>query len=184
MLTKSKNNKRSNILNMKKIIDSKGNLFSKINIVDVLVILVVIVLGFSLMPKFDKAKKSMNSDKVIEYTVKVTEIREQTIEALKKNLTGIVDYETKRNLGDIVDIRVVKSEKVTLLADGSFKKVEMPDKFDMELDFVVKGTETEDNYYTMDGKTIILGDYIKIYNSYAQFSGQVMSVEVQNTDEE
>ena len=57
-----------------KIIDSKGKLFGKVNIIDLAVIIVAVVLVLSAMIKFDRAEKQMTSDKVIEYTLKIKQL--------------------------------------------------------------------------------------------------------------
>lgn len=160
-----------------KIIDSQGKLFSKINIIDLAIVIAVIVLAGSAFMKFDKAEKTMSSDKVIEYTVEVTEVRKPTIDALNKN-SEIKDDETKKILGEITDIEISKAAQNVQLADGTYKKVELQDKFDLLLTVRVKGTETEDNFYTMEGKKLIVGDHLDINNGNVLCLGIIRSAQV------
>lgn len=163
---------------MKKIIDSKGRIFGKINIIDFGIIIAVIVLIMMTMIKFDKADKYMTSDKTIEYTLKIKGIRQVSIDALKAEFKGIKEYDTKKELGDIVDMEVKPSEELIRLADGSYKIVELDDVHDVYLTIQVKGTETEDNFYTSTGKKLIVGETITLNNDHVTSNGVVKSVKV------
>ena len=81
---------------MKKIIDSKGKLFGVINIIDLVVIIAVVVLALSAFVKFDQNEKITSSDKVIEYTVEVENIRQPSIDAFNKNFNDIIELDTKK----------------------------------------------------------------------------------------
>lgn len=163
---------------MKKIIDSKGKLFGKLNIIDLLIIIVVLILALSATKKLDETAAKKNTDKTIVYTVKIQQVRQATVDALYKETEGIIDFETKKAIGDIVDIEVSKAIEPLELVDGSYTTAQYENKFDMNVTMKVKGTETEDNYYTMDGKTIIVGGGLNLYNGYANISGVVSGVEV------
>ena len=160
-----------------KIIDSQGKLFSKINIVDLAIVIAVIVLALSAFMKFDKSEKTMSSDKVLEYTMEVTKIRKPTIDALNKN-SEIKDDETGKILGEIIDVEVSKAVDNVELADGTYKKVQLQGKFDLLLTVRVKGTETEDNFYTMDGQKLIVGYEFDINNDEVICTGTVRSVHI------
>ena len=160
-----------------KIIDSKGKLFSKINIIDLAIVIVVAVLALSAFVKFDKAEKTMTSDKVIEYTVKISGIRKPTIDALNKN-PELKEDKTKKALGEITDMEISKTTNNVQLADGTYKKVELQDKYDLLLTVCVKGTETEDNFYTMEGQKLIVGDHLDINNENVLCYGAIKSVKI------
>lgn len=163
---------------MKKIIDSKGKLFGKVSVVDIMVVAVLIVLVVFATSKFDQTQQTRNSDKTIEYTAKVYFVRQPTVDAINENLNGIVEYDTKKAIGDIVDVKVEKAKEITELSDGTYKLVEHEDKYDVELTLKAKGTETVDNYYTEDGKALIVGDVLSMYNENVMFSATVQSVSV------
>ena len=161
-----------------KIIDSKGKLFGKINIIDFAVVALVIVLLLSAVIKFDKAEKQMTSDKIIEYTLKISQIRQASIDALNEEFEGIKENDTKKVLGDIVNIDVSPAIELVKLTDGSYKNVELVDVYDALLTIRVQGTETEDNFYTNTGKKLIVGDHITINNEHVSSYGVVKSVKV------
>ena len=161
-----------------KIIDEKGKLFGKINVIDLLIIVVVFVLAVATFIKFRTSDTYMSKDTVIEYTLLVENIREQTIDAIKEKTDGIVDYETKKEIGDIISSERSTARELEMLNDGKYKEVEFKDKYDLLLTIQVKGTETADNYYTLSGKKLVVGDNITIYNEYASTGGTVKSIKI------
>lgn len=163
---------------MKKIIDSKGKVFGKINILDLLIVAVIAVLAVSAFVKFDKAEKKLTSDKIIEYTVKIKQIRQPSVDALKMEFTGLVEPDTKKELGDITDMDITPAEELVRLNDGKYKKVEFVESYDALLTIRVKGTETEDNYYTLTGKKLIVGENLTLNNGHVTSYGIVKSVKV------
>lgn len=165
---------------MKKIIDSKGKLFGKINIIDLAVIIAVVVLALFTFVKFDRNDQITRSDKVIEYTVLVKQIRQPTVDAMNKNFKDIKEPDTQKALGDITDVKLSKSKEIITLANGYYKEIERYDLFDLLMTLRVQGTETEDNYYTLNGKKLIVGETITLNNQYVTSYGVVKSVEVVN----
>ena len=160
-----------------KIIDSKGKLFGKINIIDLLVILALVILGFSLVFKASSdIQKNLKTDTVIEYTVEVNSVRQPTVDAINKNFEGLIEYDTEKSLGNIVNIEVSKAEELLKLVDGTYKKVELEDKYDIVLTIKADGTETNDSYYTRDGKALATGDVLSIYNDYVLCSGMITNI--------
>ena len=161
-----------------KIIDEKGRLFEKINILDLIIVITLLILvGFTFI-KFDKNNSKLFSDTIIEYTVSVENIRQSTVDALSKNKENIMDYTSKKEIGNIVDFNYSPAVKLEQMADGRYKEVMPKDKYDCLLTIRVKGTISSDNYFTSSGKKIITGDTIEVFNKYASTSGTIKSVKV------
>lgn len=161
-----------------KIIDSNGRLFGKINMLDLLIIVSVIVLLFSVKVKFDKSPSQMSSDKKIIYTVEVKDVRQPTVDAIYLEQKNIIDNDTKKDIGKIVNITQEKTKENVKLVDGTYKVAEKEDKFDIVLTLETNGTETKDNYFTSTGKKLIVGDSISIHNKKVLVSGKIKSIEV------
>ncbi len=162
-----------------KIMDSKGRLFKKINIIDLIIVVCIAVLAFGAVVKFNKTDKTMTTDRVIEYTMKISSIRQASVDALEQNYEGLTESEGGRELGDITDIESQPAKELTQLADGSYKEVELPDRYDLLVTVRVKGTQTADNYFAASGKRIINGDTVKFTNGYLETSGVIKSVKVE-----
>ncbi len=161
-----------------KIIDEKGKFFGKINIIDLIIVLVIFALAIATFIKFRTSDAYISKDTVIEYTLLVENVRTPTVDALKENADGIIDYETKKEIGDILDMEVLGASELELMTDGTYKDVKFKDKYDVLLTIQTKGTETEDNFYTLSGKKLVVGDEIMLYNEYASTMGIVKSIKV------
>lgn len=161
-----------------KIIDEKGKFFGKINIIDLLIVVVIFALAIATFIKFSTSDAYMSKDTIIEYKLLVENVRTPTVDAIKEKTEGIVDYETKKGIGDIVDMEISGASEIELMTDGTYKEVKFKDKYDVLLTIQTKGTETEDNFFTLSGKKLVVGDEITIYNEYASTSGKVKSITV------
>ena len=161
-----------------KIIDEKGKLFGKINVIDLLVVIAIFALCLGTFVKFRTSDTYLKKDTVLEYTVLVENVRTPTVEAVNQKKTGILDYETKKEIGDITDLDTMTAKELEFLNDGTYKEIEFSDKHDILLTLKVTGTETTDNFYTTSGKKLIVGDTLVIYNGYMSTSGTIKSVKV------
>lgn len=162
-----------------KIIDEKGKLFGKINLLDLLIVAVILLLAVSVYAKVNKSDAAyVRSDKVLEYTVKVKCVRMPTVTAIEQNHIGITDYETGKAIGDIVNVEQTASVELIKLDDGSYAYANHKDKYDLLITLRTGGTETTDNFFTSSGKKIVVGDEFKIYNGYASTTAVVKSVKV------
>lgn len=161
-----------------KIIDEKGKFFGKINIIDLLIVVVIFALAIATFIKFRTSDAYMSKDTVIEYTLLVENVRTPTIDALKEKTEGIIDYETKKEIGDIIDMEISGASELELMTDGTYKEVKFKDKYDVLLTLQTKGTETQDNFFTLSGKKLVVGDDITMYNEYASTNGKVKSIMV------
>ena len=65
-----------------KIIDEKGKLFGKINIIDLIIVLVIFALSAATFIKFRTSDAYMSKDTIIEYTLLVENVRTPTVDAL------------------------------------------------------------------------------------------------------
>ena len=79
-----------------KIIDEKGKLFGKINVIDLLIVIAIFALCLGTFVKFRTSDTYLKKDTVLEYTVLVENVRTPTVEAVNQKKTGILDYETKK----------------------------------------------------------------------------------------
>lgn len=149
-----------------KIIDEKGRLFAKINLIDLVIIVAVIALLAATVVKFKTSDTYLSRGRTLEYTVLVENVRQATVDAINQNKEGLVDYETKKEIGNVTDIEVMGASELELMNDGRYKDVKFKDKYDVLLTIRTTGTETQDNFYTSSGRKIVVGDEIMINNGY------------------
>lgn len=161
-----------------KLIDKKGRLFEKVNIVDIFVVLLLIFALVAVVLKFQQVKTTQGGDKLIEYSLVVEKLRQASVDALKAESEGIIDAESKKELGEIVSVEVTPAHELTRLADGTYTFADYEDKFDVVITLRTKGTETGQGYYAASGKQLMVGDTVGISNGHAQTFGEVLSVDV------
>ena len=126
--------------------------------------------------KFRTSDSYLSKGRTLEYTLLVENVRQATVDAVGQKTEGLIDYESKKEIGNIVDYKVTEASEVELMSDGTYKDVKYKDKFDILLTVQVDGTETEDNYYTLSGKKIVVGDEMVFNNGYVGTHARVKSV--------
>lgn len=161
-----------------KLVDEKGRLFGRLNLVDLgivlLIVLAVCAVGFKVVRERFADRKTVQ----ISYTICVNGVRQQSVDAISMVKENITDAEKDEPLGDIVNI--VKEPAVELLqmADGEYKKAEYPDKYDLYITLETEGTMTKDGYFTSSGKKLLYGSTIGLNNGYSQMFGVIENIEV------
>lgn len=161
-----------------KLVDDNGKLFGKLNLVDAGIILLVI---FAIVAISGKTIKEQTLDKeqvIIRYTLCAEGVRQQSVDAIKKNSEDIKDAEKDEAIGRIVEVRTEKAKRINPLPNGTFVESEYQDKYDLYVTIEAEGTISENGYFLSNGKKIMYGDTIGINNNYSQMFGMVEYIEV------
>ncbi|MBS7297590.1 MAG: DUF4330 domain-containing protein [Eubacteriales bacterium] len=162
-----------------KIFDDKGRIGGKLSVVDLFVVALVIACIAAIGVKLGKKETVIGGDKVLVYNVQIENIREMSVEAIKKNLENITEATTKKEIGDIVGIDIKPARVLVKKSNGEFQFVEYDNRYDVVLTMKSKVSETDDAYYTGSGKQITVGETISINNGYSQAFGQVISMGIE-----
>lgn len=161
-----------------KLIDKNGKIFGKINLVDLgivlLLVLAVAAVGFKIM----KERLIERETAVIQYTLYVEGVRQQSVDAINMVYDDITDAENDDPLGKIIDVRQEPAAKIVQKADGEYTKAYYPDKFDLYVTLETKGVVSKDGYFADSGKKILYGDTIGINNGYSQMFGVVEDIKI------
>jgi len=162
-----------------KIIDEKGRLFGKINIIDLCVILAVFVAVGVFFLRGDSASKIEKTSANTVYTVDVKAVREATVKALK-NAEGQSVFldKTGEMMGTITKVSGKTAEGYIISKDGEFVKTPYPDKFDVRVTISSNGYQNAKGVYTESGKQILIGEKITFVVSQVQTSGEITDLEV------
>lgn len=160
------------------IIDNKGKLFGKINILDLSVVVVILLAAFLCFAKFSSfADKSINSgEKQVVYTLKAKAIRQLSCDAIEIG-DKLYDKETNAYIGTIIEKRQEPATEYVNMVDGSItKKAEIPNKYDLYFD-VECSAEVNDNGYYMSGtKEIATNGALNVYTNKIEVSVTVMNI--------
>lgn len=159
-----------------KLIDEKGRIGGKVSIVDLFVILLVAACVAAVGLKMKKSESVSGGNKTIVYEILIENVRDASVNAIKSNTAGIIDAESKKEIGDIADIDVNPARVLVQTNDGGFDIAEYDNRYDVTLTIESKGTETNDAYYTSSGKQISAGEMLNINNGYVQSYGEIISV--------
>lgn len=161
-----------------KIIDEKGKLFGKMNILDLIVVLLIIAAVVFVALKLGGVGDSDTA--TIEYKIEILGIREETVNALKKNSIGLYNTvnDAGQTVGDIVGIEVRNARELTLLENGEYTYAEHDSKFDVVLTVRTVGKVNKTGIYSSGGVQILCGEELKFSNGYCLTSGEVISSEV------
>lgn len=117
---------------MSRILDDRGRLFGKVNIVDLLVLLVIIaVVVFAVVRMTGGSSKTVP----VKVTYVVEAVRQATVDALQAK--GDVTDEGSTYLGEVKDVVVTPTLVEVPTADGELKAVESPVFRDVSI--VVRG---------------------------------------------
>lgn len=161
-----------------KLTDEKGRLFGKINLVDLGIILLIILAFCAVGAKLVKERTVDRETVVIDYTLSVKGVRQQSVDAISMETKDITDAEKDEPLGDIINIEKRPAEELIALEDGTFKWGEYRDKYDLYITVEAKGIKTADGYFTESGKKLLYGSTIGLNNGYSQMFGTIEKIEV------
>ena len=147
------------------IIDEKGRLFSRISIVDLAVLVFVIcAVVFVGLKFFAPAGNILGAEQVnCEYTVKVENIRQASVDALSKSVGMNVTDSSGVFLGTLKDIKSVSPyQSAVTKPDGSMVKAEMPEKYELVATVSVSGTKTTDSIMVSNKRELSVGSHLSI----------------------
>jgi len=145
--------------------------FKKINIIDVLVVLLIVICVFGAYYKyFAKGGIILLGNKKIEYTFEVKGVRDYSVIAFKKG--GVVsDPKTKKPVGEIVDVASSPAIGEDQLTDGTYVQAPIPDRFDTLITIETEGRVSNTAYYNSGNSELCVGKYYLFNSEYGSLYG-------------
>lgn len=161
------------------MIDKDGKLFGKLNIIDALIILVVILaivvvanLGV-IKAIFDPANKATEGDVFVTYYV--GNVKDVSVSSVNEG-DIFHDEKTKAYVGEVVAKDVSNRVIGVPTSSGEYVKSEVPDKFDMTFTLKVKGSWDDRNIY-VNGEAIHIGETKQIISKRNNFITVIYGLE-------
>lgn len=154
-----------------------GKLFGKVNLFDVAVILMILFLviaGFTKFKTFNKAVDGGSMGKVI-YTFIINDVRNYTSKAFASG-DSVFDTMTDINIGKIINVETRDARIVKGLATGKSIVTENPYKNDIILTIEAPGSVTDSAYFANKSVELKVGSEKKIETLYATVSGKIGSI--------
>lgn len=154
-----------------------GKLFGKISIIDIGAVILVILLAAGVYIKFFGAQnqKKFSSRENYRCVVKVSNIRDCTVEALEKG-GQVYDSITKEYIGDIKSVVKEPGENIITMADGSHKIVPVENRYNAYVTIDFSGRQSAEGYYTDTNKQISTGSTLNMNAKFAKCDGVIQSV--------
>lgn len=152
-----------------KLMDKNGRLFGKLNIFDLIIILVLLAGVIGMATRLVKPPVEEEQLSTATYTVKFSKLHRCYETAYQ---VGDTVYEEGVALGTITKVEVSPAKTVELLPDGTCQAVEHPLKLDIIL------TVTTDAFHTNGGfqvnsQDLLAGTSHDISNGFAKATGVV-----------
>ncbi len=161
------------------IIDNKGKLFGKINIIDICVILVVIL---AVAVTYFKFNVSTHSD-VTEYKTEITyviearNLRNFTTDAIEVGET-LYDFSNDKVAGVVVDKKVTPATEYLTRSDGVIVKTALPERYNLELTVVSPGLVKDGMAVIESGKSIHLNQTAAYYTRRIQTDFETTDIKI------
>lgn len=161
------------------MIDKNGKLFSKISIIDVLIILAVIICIAAAFVRFSGLLGSNSTSPVeFEYVMKIQRIREGSADAVLKKGEVYSNLSDAAYMGTITDAQKRPNDDYAELYDGSIVKTSAENRYDVYVTVKAKGKQTPTALYTNDGKRIEVGSLEYIATKWVAAEAEIMSVNI------
>ncbi len=163
-----------------KIIDEKGKLFGKINLIDLIVILGILLVAarFLLPVNFDDANEGNGvtlDQKTIQYEFYVQRIREASINVARPG-DIVKDTQTNTDIGVIVDSRAVPYLEEVYTEDGPIVN-ESKLYYDMIITLETPAT-VNTNTILVGKNEMRIGKQMTIQSAHMMVIGNIWSIEV------
>ncbi|MCT4688604.1 DUF4330 domain-containing protein [Vallitalea sp.] len=161
-----------------KIIDKNGKLFGKINIMDIIIILLVIVIGFAVYSKYKK-----DSETVVSSTKKDIYIVAEAYSQAPEITESIVEGETlvaqnKYQSGNIDYVEITDDDYVTTTKDGKLIATKDTSRKRIEVGIKCKAN-INGPYIDSGGQEIKVGLPYWIKTSNGQIKGVVKEIRLE-----
>ena len=153
-----------------------GKLFGKLNLIDLVTILVVLLLLVGAVLKFGVLRQETQSVKEkLQFTILVEGIRYYTIENLRVG-DSLYDSVTKECLGTITAVEYKPATLASTTLDGSYVMGEMDDRYDVTIHLETMGSRISGRYYVTQKSELSANTFRSYYTKYAVFSATCLSV--------
>lgn len=157
-------------------VDQKGRLFGKINLIDLLAVLVAVLIIIGVLYKFVLSdSKGIGNNTVIKYTVSITDIRNVTVDAINVG-DDFYDSKTDTYMGKVVGKEVKPYRDFIKKTDGMVALAEKPERFELLITLQVPGVVNNYSYLASGNRDINNQSTIFIENRIAEVQGKVVEV--------
>ena len=161
------------------IIDKKGKLFGKINMVDIAVVLILVVAVLVTYYKFNMSAHSDVSETngYVEFDIRVESVREFSVNSIKD---GDIIYDSQNDvcLGRIVSKRTEPAKSFITKADGTIVYADVPERYNLYITVGSDARINDSGIYVDGTKPVIKHQTLELETQRNKMEGKVVSVNV------
>ncbi|MEE1043230.1 MAG: DUF4330 family protein [Clostridia bacterium] len=161
------------------LFNSKGKLFGKVSIVDILVIILIVVAIAGAYVRFNGNNVgAVTKTTEFNYMITIREIRE-TNKNLLLDSVGTdfrLDGKISSSMGTLTNVEVRDAIAEVEKTDGTIVSAAVPEKYDVVLTLKVNGTETDTGYFTPEMYEVCAGKEITLTNIKCNVTGYIDKV--------
>jgi hypothetical protein len=157
-----------------KLIDKKGRLFGKINIIDLFVMLIVVFILVGGFIRIQKNRLGNEHSKEVEIIVHIEDVRQATLDAIKvgENLNF---YDKNTLFGEIVEKRISPYQDAIQTPENTLVLADVPGKYN--LDLVVKcDALVSDEVVEVSNEHMRIGNKLYLKNRLISIKGYVFEM--------
>ena len=162
-----------------RLIDEKGRIFGKINIIDLCLVLIIALAIGGYFIKKGSVSETQTVYKTITYNVEIKGIRKPTLEQFENKIGQALSVtKTGEYLGAVTKVQHKDSKALVIDKNGKHVETTQPDRYDIILTVETDGTETAKGVFTQGGKQLFIGETLNITSESAETSGEILNIEV------
>lgn len=157
--------------------DKKGKLFGKINVIDfmVLVVLLLMIAGVGYKFYMDGRQNAVSNSQLLEYKVSIINIRNFTADAVEIN-DKIYDNKTGSFMGKVINKEVKPYKEYITKTDGTVAFAEKPGRLEMILTLQVPGVENNYSFLANGNRDINRQSLVYLDSKLISVEGRVVDV--------
>lgn len=155
------------------MIDKNGRLFSKISIIDLLIIVLVLVLAVGLTYRV-KNKAVLAGNSTFKVVLKVEDVRDYTVDAVQ---VGDVIYEQHANkIGVVSDVSYTDAKDIMEDMDGDVFLAPMNERYDLYITLDCTGRISDKGYYANGNRQLSIGGDLPIQSKYIYTTSRIIDI--------
>lgn len=157
--------------------DNNGKLFGKINIIDFMVLLVILLMIAGVGYKFymDGKQNAVNNSQLLEYKVSVINIRNFTADAVEAD-DKLYDNKTGSYMGKVIGKEVKPYREYITKTDGTVVLAEKPERLEVILTIQVPGVENNYSFLANGNRDINRQSLVYLDSRMISVEGRVVDV--------
>jgi len=160
-----------------KLIDNKGRLFGKINVLDLVIVLIVILLCVGTYLKFFALNNTSVTQNMIpiQFDIKIQGSRQFLADSLREG-DEIFDRTSGNSLGTIAKVEEKPAKQYIQLLDATLVERDIPDRFDVTITVDAQGVERDGAYLVNRSYELMMGTSRNFRTKYTNASGKIVRI--------